>query len=294
MASNPLDRGVIRQYLLGRLDDQEQLESEVSEAILYNDDQAAIVETVEDELIEEYLDGTLDAHDRKAIEEYFLQSSERKQQLRFMNALRTYFATRRSSSDRAKQNLGSLGTPASDRDMADAVPYWRSHLRSYLEIATLVLLVAGSLIYVSSIRRNQAALQVQLAQEKEHSLMIAQATPPAGSLASLTLVEDRHRATGSLPVVRLGPSARRVIVEIALPPGTVAAPYDVKLAPGAGTAAVWSATLLPLLSSSLDARLMFDVPMSALKSGKYTFVVSSTPPRPVWSRSYDFQATVTE
>ena len=64
------DLHLIRQYLLGRLDAQDERESALSEQILFNDELAELVESAEDEIIEEYLDGSLAPVDRKDVEGY--------------------------------------------------------------------------------------------------------------------------------------------------------------------------------------------------------------------------------
>ena len=73
------DRKLLRQYLLGRLDDQTELEDDLSNSIVLNDEMTDIVDSVEDEIIEEYLEGSLSSADREAVEQYFLQPPHRKE-----------------------------------------------------------------------------------------------------------------------------------------------------------------------------------------------------------------------
>src|SRR5580704_15301836 len=95
------DRSTIRQYLLGRLNDREDLENNISEAILFDEDVCTLVESVEGEIVEDYLEGTLNPADRLAVDNYFLIPGERKERLRFERLLRNHFeARKRYSSDR--------------------------------------------------------------------------------------------------------------------------------------------------------------------------------------------------
>src|SRR6516225_677122 len=84
----------IRQYLLGKLNDQDGLEDSLSLQILTDDELSEIADVIEDEIIEDYLDGTLSATDKKAVEEYFLSPVERKEKLRFAKLLRDHLASK--------------------------------------------------------------------------------------------------------------------------------------------------------------------------------------------------------
>ena len=100
------DRNLVRQYLLGKLDEQAELEDNLSDGILFNDEMTDIVDSVEDEIIEEYLEGSLDSADRDAVDKYFLQPPECKEKLRFAKLLRRHFDTKPSRySDTKHENL---------------------------------------------------------------------------------------------------------------------------------------------------------------------------------------------
>src|SRR5882757_10150163 len=99
MKGSRLDPKLVRQYLLGQLNDREHLENEISESILVDEDAAAIVETVEDAIMEDYLDGTLDPAERSVVDNYFLRPAERKDRLQFVRLMRDHFEKRQESSD---------------------------------------------------------------------------------------------------------------------------------------------------------------------------------------------------
>src|ERR1700746_3310709 len=91
MKSNLPDRSLIREYLLGRLDNEKELEEQLSHDIFSNDELAEMVESIEEEIIEEFLDGTMDSADKDAFNTYFLRPPERKERLRFAKLLRNHF-----------------------------------------------------------------------------------------------------------------------------------------------------------------------------------------------------------
>jgi hypothetical protein len=144
------------------------------------------------------------------------------------------------------------------------------------------------LLYISGVRKSQARLEGELVQERERSASLAQEAlllqPP---MVALTLVADRSRGGGArIPQLEIKPSTQRIIVEIALQ-GGVSGLYDVRLETNGGGGPIWSARLLPLVSASGDARLVFDVPVQGIRSDVYSFVVSSAAAGGV--KHYDFE-----
>src|SRR5215467_6703506 len=91
MKSNLPDPSLIREYLLGRLDNEKELEGQLSHDIFSNDELAEMVESIEEEIIEDFLDGTLDAADKEAVNTYFLRPPERREKLRFAKLLKNHF-----------------------------------------------------------------------------------------------------------------------------------------------------------------------------------------------------------
>jgi hypothetical protein len=78
----------VRQYLLGNLSEsaRERLERRVLDETGVNDE----VQAKEDELIDQYVAGRLNAEERKQFESFFLLPKERQQKLRFGRTLRKY------------------------------------------------------------------------------------------------------------------------------------------------------------------------------------------------------------
>ena len=163
------DRTTVRQYLLGRLDDKPAVESDLSERIFLSDDLSEMVDSVEDEIIEEYVDGALDSADKNAVEEYFLRPLERKEKLRFSRLLRHHFQTKQSESIATRVDALPGASLDRERVYASSAVHWRSHVRAYWQVAALVLLTVVSLTYISGIRKREGVLEAELVWQRERS-----------------------------------------------------------------------------------------------------------------------------
>jgi hypothetical protein len=292
MKSDVPDRGLVREYLLGRLDDKKELEEQLSREICVNDDLSEMVESIEEEIIEDFLDGALDPADKDAVDGYFLRPPERKEKLRFARILRHHLEQRQDLVNTRMETFGSANVRLESIDYRPP-HFGHSHLRNYGELAALVLLTVAGLIYISGIRKNQARLEGQLAQEREQSATVekeAQVSQP--SMVALTLVSDRARGDSTqIPNIEIKPPAQRIVVDIALP-GRSPGPFNVMLEARGKNQPIWEARLLPLVSASGDARLVFDIPVQGVASDVYSFVVSSSLPGSGRPKHYDFRITV--
>jgi hypothetical protein len=296
MKSSIPDPSLIRQYLLGRLDANKELENEVSEGIVFNDDVSEMADSIEDEIIEEYLEGALDSADKAAVDGYFLRPGERMEKLRFIRLLQHHFETTQDDLSPSQSDV-LFARARFPKDRAGVRPgdFWRTRFTTYAQLAALLLLCILSLSYISRLRNRQGGLESDLAREREQSAELAtevsQLQPP---IVSLTLVSDRSRDTAAqVPRIQIKPSTQRIFVEIALPNGETAS-YDVHLERKSARTSIWTATLLPITSPSGDARLVFDIPAQGIESDIYSFVVSSSPPTTGWQKYYDFEAKVTK
>jgi anti-sigma factor RsiW len=292
MKSDVPDRALVREYLLGRLDDKKELEEQLSHEICVNDDLSEMVELIEDEIIEDFLDGTLDPADKDAVDGYFLRPPERKEKLRFVRLLRHRFEQRQDLVDTRRETFDSANVPQARFDYRPA-NLGRSHFRTYGELAALFVLTVVGLIYISGIRKNQARIEAQLAHERERSATVAkEALVSQASMVALTLVSDRSRGDSTqIPNIEINPSTQRIVVEIALP-GRNPGPFDVMLEARGKNQPIWTARLLPLVSASGDARLVFDIPVQGVASDVYSFVVSSSLSATARPKHYDFCITV--
>ena len=291
MNNDRSDRELIRQYLLGRLDNKKELEEQLSHDICVNDELSEMVESVEEEIIEDFLDGTLEAADKNAVDGYFLRPPERREKLRFARLVRHHFELGQDLVDTRRETVDSANVRPKRIDNRSA-NFANFHIRRHVELAAFVLLTAVGLIYISGIRKSQARLEGQLAQERQQLASVAKTQVTQASMVALTLVSDRFRGDSTqVPNIEIKPSAQRIVVEIALQ-GRSSGPYDVMLEAQGKNEPIWAARLLPLVSVTGDARLVFDMPAQGLASDVYSFVVSSSLPESGRPKHYDFRITV--
>jgi len=86
LEASPTDHERIKDYLLGRIPEEE--DAEVGARLLTDHQFYEELSIVEDELIDRYLGGTLSDSDRESFESHFVSSYERQQKVRFARALR--------------------------------------------------------------------------------------------------------------------------------------------------------------------------------------------------------------
>lgn len=288
MKNDSPTKETIRQYLLGRLDDQSDLEMRLSEQIFFDDELSETVDWIEDEIIEDYLDGAVSASDRAAIEEYFLRPAERREKLQLARLLRSHFQM--TGNPDGKKNLVPYESLSNREDKAGPAlsSHWLLQTRTWCELAALVLLLAGGLIYVSGLRHQfdsqlaasgqaQIRLDAELAQERERSASLAkqlqEAQPP---IVILTFLGPVFRGGGS-QVIDIAPWTQQIRVELDLP-GAPSGAYDVRLESASGRP-IWSQAGVTAVSGGLR----FEMPAQSLSPGTYCLKVGSR------SESYCFR-----
>ena len=270
----------IRQYLLGKLNEQQDLDTSLSEQICFNDELAEMVAAIEDEIIEDYLDGTLSAPDRKAVEEYFLRPAERREKLNFARLLRSGIKKRQLAPGKDAVAASHEEPKKLSKKPSGWILHFRSNFRTYCECAALILITIslGYLLktrqglesQINTIHNDQARLESELAQEREHSASLtrelAQLEPPVASLPPFIRTfrgPETHQ-------VEIKPFTRQIHVEIALP-GSADAAYDVRVNK-AGTPICMEAGLKPS-----SGALRFEIPVQGITTGDYTIVVVPQP-----------------
>lgn len=288
MKSDFPTKETIRQYLLGRLDDQIDLEMGLSEQMLFDDELSEIVDSIEDEIIEDYLDGAVSASDQATIEEYFLRPAERKEKLQLARLLRSHFqvagnAVAKKTLVPSEPLLNSEGKGGPALNL-----HWLFQTRTLCELGALVLLLAGGLIHVSGVRhrfdselaasrQTQLRLDGELAQERERSANLTkrlqEVQPP---MAILTFLGPVFRGGGT-QVIDIGPWTQQIRVELDLP-GAPSGAYDVRLKSAAGST-IWSQSE----TTTASGGLRFEMPAQDLSTGLYCLKVSSR------SESYCFR-----
>jgi len=264
---------VIREYLLGRLDVDSELVERMDEQMLSDAEFSESIGVVEDEIIEEYLEGTLSPADKLSVQKHFLRSPERQRKLQIARSLSRHLAA---------ASAHPTGMPAAADGQPQIFVFFRSWpaFRTYAEIGALVLLVVSLFSVVQLRRELQSEVREsgqKLADERERVAVlnrqiegVRELTEPA--TATLNLLQPGvTRGNAKLPQLRLGSLTQNVHVEIALS-SAVPGRYSVTLE-SAGKA-LWSQSGIEAFTSSAGALLLFDVPVQPLMQGENRFVVS--------------------
>lgn len=297
MITGTPDPHQIRQYLLGRLDENDELENDLSERILLQNDVSELADLIEDEIIEQYLDDTLDTADRNDVEKYFLRPAERRERLQFARLLRerlgptkTDVVSPRQEHDAPRTDVLIAGGPFT------ASVSRHSFLRAYGQLAALLLICIASVTYISSLQQKQGHLEASLRQEQDRaaalekeSLLLQSRTPP------FYLAPVATRAVGeAVRSLDIKPSTELALLDLALRRGVNGDIYNVVLKKAGAMEPIWSARLPTIISLSGDARLVFDMPVQGLETGRYSLVVSSMTAGPSYQELYEFEARVTK
>lgn len=266
----------LRQYLLGRLDPAAETTERLEERILMDNDLAELLGVLEDEIIEDYLEGVLDREEREAVEKHFLRPRERQKKLKLARVINRTL----ESSVRERSAIDPAAAALQQMSKAFSFGWWSPKKRIWVELAACLLLVlAGTYAFkarreIEAIRSEtgrQLAAQRDRSKELERQLQdLRQLTQPATVILTL-LHPGVPRGDVPVPTLQLGSGTQRIHVEVAVPaapPGTV----DVRLENTAGTT-VWTASRQPLFWSGDSALLILDVPAQGLQAEDYRLVV---------------------
>lgn len=255
---------VLRRYLLGTLPEDQW--DEIEQQLLREDDFASNIEVIEDEIIDDYLQGTLSKQERQAVETHFLCPPERQRKLWFARLLRSHLQ------HQEQPVIKPIPTPWFQRPAFS----WA------MSLATVTLLAAtvGLGVYTANLSRllqrqkddNQMA-QADLEQERKRVEKVE---------AQLLLLQQQaggdHPATPDQPVAfnlmesERGPGLpelnQNVEIHIALVHGVLSS-YQATLQSDADNRKIWSQTGLKPTGN----QLIFTVPRTILTPGKYSLIV---------------------
>jgi len=271
MNIKPADEELLRQYLLGMLSEPEW--DAIEQKLLTDDDFARTVEVIEDEIVDDYLDGKLSGPDKRAAEDHFFQSPEHRSKLHFARLLRRHL--------KKEDSLNHV------RFMVPRVPqafYWASSIA----IVLLLSITTGLLIYTAKLNRD---LQSQIAKNRSAEAELTRERTRASQLeAQLRLLQEQNdgpqtvaqdsslkltllpveRSLGTVPLVKRDPALKWLEIHIAVM--DFASPsYKASLRDANGRE-VWSDTnLKPKFSGKL---LVFKIPAQLVSAaGEYSVVI---------------------
>jgi hypothetical protein len=272
------EEDAIRRYLLGTLDQSKW--DEMEQKLLSSEDLSQTAGVIEDEIIEQYLDGELDDRDKRAVKTHFLRPPEHRRKMRFAAMIR----------DRLRQE--SAGVP---KDVSRIQPLFFPRSRpiwAYGGYAAAVVL-GGLSSYLGLMqtfsRHAQATLQTELTQERERTASLEEKLQAlqAPSGKTLDLQPGIVRGSGMVPQIALPPPPQRIRIELVLPYASSAL-FHARLRHN-GTE-VWSGTGLKAVPSSSASTLLLEVPV---ESGKYDLEVNPEA-NPHGQITYPFDAKIAQ
>jgi hypothetical protein len=220
MNSNFSDEIVIREYLLGTLPEQDW--DEIEQKLLSDETFAEFVDSIEDEIIEEYL----------TIQNHFLRPPERQRKLLFASAL---------WSNLRKEQKAPVYVPGSLPPARTSRVYWEATIGA---AAVLLLLTIPLGLYTAMLRSNLATAQ---AKSNNAESTLAQVSQQAADLEKVLALRGDDAPVSLLPTDRAPRqpftfSAKTKFVEIHIP--FLDAPYHVDLqvtgSQVIGSNALWS------------------------------------------------------
>lgn len=194
MDSHADKRSVLRQYLLGELPaDSHQ---SVDETLLTDDDFYQELLIAEDDLVDEYLAGSLPAGARERFESHFLVTPARRQKLTFASAFRKYVAAEAE----AAQPFAAADTgPAPPQRLASPPSFYARRPLLTLALAATLLLAASATFWIA--KRDGRAPGVP-------------ATGVAGNVFQVELTTGAVRQGGGIK--RIAPPADASVVRLGL------------------------------------------------------------------------------
>jgi hypothetical protein len=295
----PLSEQNIRQYLLGELSEQEQVEIE-DRAF---EDQRVLeqIVAVEQDLIDDYISGDIPEEKRHGFQKHFLASAERRKKIAFAKAL--------SSVVNAIVNEG----PAPAIDVG--APSWRTRLAAFFArpvtaysfaAASLLLFFVGSLLVIDRIRLRSELAQLRTAQDSQtaqnrelekdlanerlrnQELMANRGTPPQQTptpetqpespqqpttptspvVVALSLLPGISRGSNSVPRLAIAKDVSLVRLQIGIDPQENYQRYRVELHTENGRQVLAQGNLSARVGSH-GRSIPLNVPATVLGNGRY-------------------------
>lgn len=246
----------MRQYLLGQSpqEDSSRLEEQLlTDGAFYEE-----LLIAEDELIDQYLNDKLSQPERHSFETHFLLAPERKQRLRFAQALHKYVAF--AATSQAQENLAeSLSHEERDSTRGAA----KRNLFSFLHIKNPIVaysLVAAMLLMVGGISWVIFSNWQQQTQQESGNVYVATLTP------GLT------RDGGEMKRISIAPGTDRVLLRLLLTSGEPQT-YRAEVLTSERTGVVVIDDLKPQIQDS-QRFITITLPITILKHDDYQVRVS--------------------
>jgi hypothetical protein len=264
-----MDEPVIRAYLLGRISPDEPMSAQFDERMLTDPEFSLLIDVIEDEILEEYVDGVLSPADAEAVESHFLTPPERQRKLRRMRLISRHI-TGLAEESNTEQAEAKLQAGSSERGRVVIFP----SVRTWAEIAAGLALVFSTIYFWNE----QRELRVAVKDSRQETALLKQAQTGALTLtqsAAVTLnlvVPGLSRGDqGLLPNAYLTPNVETLHISIALtvrPAGLLSAQLK------QGAAVVWSSEGLLARPVKGGAVLDVNLPAATVPEGTCQLIVN--------------------
>ena len=285
MEDDSIEETVVVRYLLGDLPEEAQVQ--VEDRAFSDPEYLRLIEAVEADLIDSYVQGEMSLPERQQFESRFLASPQRQKKVEFARALARV----------AGESKPVLASAQAER--APTARYsWREALAQILRgrspafqfamaAIILILAVVASWEVVQTVRlhgdMNQLEAERRLQQQREQVLqqqinqeharaeeLAAQMQQQGGhpAVASLMLLPGIARTQGSLPELVIPGPAQLASIQIQLEPRDVYPRFRAELRNRSGDEILTRANLRAQRSSTGRA-VVLEVPASALNPGDY-------------------------
>jgi hypothetical protein len=212
----------VREFMLG-LSEQDS-GAQVEDGILNGTIDADQLHLVEDELIDDYLLGTLSPQEEQAFTAHFLRTHDRKQKVALARGLMQHVRLHTAAAKDA------FARPRSQPPQF----FWRWTSVAGMVASVLLTILLG----FQMVRSNRQAQVAREAQDHENGLRaeltLGQNQPATDSLPNLVLTQGITRGVPSLPQLHLPPHSPFVWIRVPLPV-FIQGTYSVELLTDAGT-----------------------------------------------------------
>lgn len=276
MIPEPIDDATLERYVLGRLD--EAARDDIEAWLLSTPDAPALVDAIELELAERYLDGDLPEPQRADFARALHERPGLAGRLALVEGLR----------DRARR-----AAPA--RPLAFVPPARARWIQSSWVPATLAagLILAGGLAVRLQVERTRLESEVRRLQAAAQTTPVPTAAPPVASvqppasaaLVALTLSPGVTRSI-TVPLVQTTPDTQLVRLELRVPAGT--RPMRAALVDGDMVERLGQGPLVPQPDGQAT-HVTLDVPASIVPPGPYHITLRPADGRPSPTFTYAFR-----
>jgi len=278
-------------YLLGQLSAGER--AELEERYFADDELFNELASLENEIIDFYVQGKLSEDQRQQFESYFLANPERREKVRFAKSLLNYVNPSALSSDlqEARPNLEAPQT--SVLPMPASLSFMKTH---GLRLAAVFLVLAAVVLWVFMTNHPRRDLMQQQAHvppthveskspqpqpspllthpQANHLKDVPSQLPPSAT-ASLVLSDGLTRSSGEQPSLLITPDISQVSLQLNLERDLSFTTYTVRLATAEGKP-IWHARGLKSYSHQDGKAITINLPSKLFHNGDYIVRLSGT------------------